>query len=225
MADSVLACSALTKRYRDGDNSVNVLAGVELALAAGESIAIVGRSGSGKSTLLNLLGGLDSPSSGSIHVSGRDMAVMTEEQRCHWRNAQLGFVFQFHHLLPEFTALEAVAMPARIGGTPKDEALACAARLLDRVGLQARQHHRPGELSGGERQRVAIARALINGPSCVLMDEPTGNLDPESAEQVLDLMLSMERQNSAFIVVTHDMRIAQRMDRILTLDAGTLSPL
>lgn len=225
MANSVLACSGLTKQYRDGENSIKVLAGVELTLAAGESIAIVGRSGSGKSTLLNVLGGLDAPTGGSVMLSGRDMATMTEEQRCQWRNAQLGFVFQFHHLLPEFTALEAVAMPARIGGVIKREAFARAQALLHSVGLEHRLHHRPGELSGGERQRVAIARALVNGPSCVLMDEPTGNLDPESAEQVLDVMLNLERQNSAFIVVTHDRRIAERMDRVLKLDAGILTPL
>lgn len=225
MAEGILACSGVAKQYRDGSNSIRVLAGVELNLAVGESVAIVGRSGSGKSTLLNVLGGLDVPSSGSVRVSGRDMALMSDDERCHWRNAQLGFVFQFHHLLPEFTALEAVAMPARIGGTSKTEANARAVALLSSVGLEARQHHRPAELSGGERQRVAIARALINRPSCVLMDEPTGNLDPESAEQVLELILNLERQDSAFIVVTHDMRIAQRMNRVLKLDAGVLSPL
>ena len=225
MASSVLACVDLVKQYRDGDSSVNVLSGVNLVLAPGESIAIVGRSGSGKSTLLNVLGGLDAQTNGSVAIAGRDMATMTEAERCQWRNAQLGFVFQFHHLLPEFTALEAVAMPARIGGMSKVDALSRAEVLLQSVGLKPRQHHRPGELSGGERQRVAIARALINKPSCVLMDEPTGNLDPDSAEQVLELMLNLDRRESAFIVVTHDMRIAQRMDRILKLDAGVLSPL
>jgi len=225
MASSVLACVDLVKQYRDGDSSVNVLSGVNLVLAPGESIAIVGRSGSGKSTLLNVLGGLDAQTNGSVTIAGRDMATMTEAERCQWRNAQLGFVFQFHHLLPEFTALEAVAMPARIGGMSKVDALSRAEVLLQSVGLKPRQHHRPGELSGGERQRVAIARALINKPSCVLMDEPTGNLDPDSAEQVLELMLNLDRRESAFIVVTHDMRIAQRMDRFLKLDAGVLSPL
>jgi len=225
MASSVLACVDLVKQYRDGDSSVNVLSGVNLVLAPGESIAIVGRSGSGKSTLLNVLGGLDAQTNGSVTIAGRDMATMTEAERCQWRNAQLGFVFQFHHLLPEFTALEAVAMPARIGGMSKVDALSRAEVLLQSVGLKPRQHHRPGELSGGERQRVAIARALINKPSCVLMDEPTGNLDPDSAEQVLELMLNLDRRESAFIVVTHDMRIAQRMDRILKLDAGVRSPL
>jgi len=225
MASSVLACVDLVKQYRDGDSSVNVLSGVNLVLAPGESIAIVGRSGSGKSTLLNVLGGLDAQTNGSVTIAGRGMATMTEAERCQWRNAQLGFVFQFHHLLPEFTALEAVAMPARIGGMSKVDALSRAEVLLQSVGLKPRQHHRPGELSGGERQRVAIARALINKPSCVLMDEPTGNLDPDSAEQVLELMLNLDRRESAFIVVTHDMRIAQRMDRILKLDAGVLSPL
>ncbi len=225
MANNVLACANLSKQYRDGEHVIHVLAGVQLTLAPAESIAIVGRSGSGKSTLLNVLGGLDVPTSGSVTLAGRDMATMTEEQRCQWRNTQLGFVFQFHHLLPEFTALEAVAMPARIGGMAKREAMGRAHSLLTRVGLEHRLYHRPGELSGGERQRVAIARALVNGPRCVLMDEPTGNLDPESAEQVLDVMLNVERQNSAFIVVTHDRRIAERMDRVLKLDAGTLSAL
>ncbi len=225
MANNVLACANLSKQYRDGEHVIHVLAGVQLTLAPAESIAIVGRSGSGKSTLLNVLGGLDVPTSGSVTLAGRDMATMTEAQRCQWRNTQLGFVFQFHHLLPEFTALEAVAMPARIGGMGKREAMGRAHSLLTRVGLEHRLYHRPGELSGGERQRVAIARALVNGPRCVLMDEPTGNLDPESAEQVLDVMLNVERQNSAFIVVTHDRRIAERMDRVLKLDAGTLSAL
>lgn len=147
---------------------------------------------------------------------------MTENERCDWRNQQLGFVFQFHHLLPEFTAVEAVAMPARIAGLDRDKAIEKAASLLAQVGLEERLHHRPNALSGGERQRVAIARALVNRPSCVLMDEPTGNLDPESAEQVLDLMVSLEREDTAFVVVTHDMRIAQRMNRVMTLTRGAL---
>ena len=222
MSEPILACRNLSKIYRDGEKTVNVLTSLNFSLLAGESVAIVGRSGSGKSTLLNLLGGLDVPSSGSVSVSGREMALMTENERCDWRNQQLGFVFQFHHLLPEFTAVEAVAMPARIAGLDRDKAIEKAASLLAQVGLEERLHHRPNALSGGERQRVAIARALVNRPSCVLMDEPTGNLDPESAEQVLDLMVSLEREDTAFVVVTHDMRIAQRMNRVMTLTRGAL---
>ena len=222
MSEPILACRNLSKSYRDGEKTVNVLTSLNFSLLAGESVAIVGRSGSGKSTLLNLLGGLDVPSSGSVSVSGREMALMTESERCDWRNQQLGFVFQFHHLLPEFTAVEAVAMPARIAGLDRDKAIEKAASLLAQVGLEERLHHRPNALSGGERQRVAIARALVNRPSCVLMDEPTGNLDPESAEQVLDLMVSLEREDTAFVVVTHDMRIAQRMNRVMTLTRGAL---
>lgn len=222
MSEPILACRNLSKSYRDGEKTVNVLTSLNFSLLAGESVAIVGRSGSGKSTLLNLLGGLDVPSSGSVSVSGREMALMTENERCDWRNQQLGFVFQFHHLLPEFTAVEAVAMPARIAGLDRDKAIEKAASLLAHVGLEERLHHRPNALSGGERQRVAIARALVNRPSCVLMDEPTGNLDPESAEQVLDLMVSLEREDTAFVVVTHDMRIAQRMNRVMTLTRGAL---
>lgn len=222
MSEPILACRNLSKSYRDGEKTVNVLTSLNFSLLAGESVAIVGRSGSGKSTLLNLLGGLDVPSSGSVSVSGREIALMTENERCDWRNQQLGFVFQFHHLLPEFTAVEAVAMPARIAGLDRDKAIEKAASLLAQVGLEERLHHRPNALSGGERQRVAIARALVNRPSCVLMDEPTGNLDPESAEQVLDLMVSLEREDTAFVVVTHDMRIAQRMNRVMTLTRGAL---
>jgi lipoprotein-releasing system ATP-binding protein len=222
MSEPILACRNLSKSYRDGEKTVNVLTSLNFSLLAGESVAIVGRSGSGKSTLLNLLGGLDVPSSGSVSVSGREMALMTENERCDWRNQQLGFVFQFHHLLPEFTAVEAVAMPARIAGLDRDKAIEKAASLLAQVGLEERLHHRPNALSGGERQRVAIARALVNRPSCVLMDEPSGNLDPESAEQVLDLMVSLEREDTAFVVVTHDMRIAQRMNRVMTLTRGAL---
>ncbi len=222
MADQVLASVNLGRVYRDGGRQVQVLGDVTFSLAAGERIAIEGRSGSGKSTLLNLLGGLDSPTSGEVLVAGRSFTAMKERERCLWRNQQLGFVFQFHHLLPEFSALEAVAMPARISGLARDEALARAEQLLTRVGLAERLDHRPGALSGGERQRVAIARALINNPGCVLMDEPTGNLDPDSAEQVLELMGSLERSQTAYVVVTHDPRIAQRMDRQFHLVAGKL---
>ena len=223
MADPVLSCSGLSKRYQDGSRAVQVLQSVDLSLQAGERIAIIGRSGSGKSTLLNLLGGLDLPSGGEVFVSGTAMATMDERARSRWRNRHLGFVFQFHHLLPEFTALEAVAMPLRIAGESRSAARERAKELLAAVGLSDRMSHHPGALSGGERQRVAIARALANRPSCVLMDEPTGNLDPESAERVLALITDIDNGDTAFVVVTHDPAIAAKMDRQLKLEAGQLS--
>ena len=223
MADPVLSCSGLSKRYQDGSRAVQVLQGVDLSLQAGERIAIVGRSGSGKSTLLNLLGGLDLPSGGEVFVSGTAISTMDERARSRWRNRHLGFVFQFHHLLPEFTALEAVAMPLRIAGESRSAARERAEELLAAVGLSDRMSHHPGALSGGERQRVAIARALANRPSCVLMDEPTGNLDPESAERVLALIADIDNGDTAFVVVTHDPAIAAKMDRQLKLEAGQLS--
>jgi lipoprotein-releasing system ATP-binding protein len=223
MADPVLSCSGLSKRYQDGSRAVQVLQSVDLSLQAGERIAIIGRSGSGKSTLLNLLGGLDLPSGGEVFVSGTAMATMDERARSRWRNQHLGFVFQFHHLLPEFSALEAVAMPCRIAGESRSAARERAKELLAAVGLSDRMSHHPGALSGGERQRVAIARALANRPSCVLMDEPTGNLDPESAERVLALITDIDNGDTAFVVVTHDPAIAAKMDRQLKLEAGQLS--
>ena len=223
MADPVLSCSGLSKRYQDGSRAVQVLQGVDLSLQAGERIAIVGRSGSGKSTLLNLLGGLDLPSGGEVFVSGTAISTMDERARSRWRNRHLGFVFQFHHLLPEFTALEAVAMPLRIAGESRSAARERAEELLAAVGLSDRMTHHPGALSGGERQRVAIARALANRPSCVLMDEPTGNLDPESAERVLALIADIDNGDTAFVVVTHDPAIAAKMNRQLKLEAGQLS--
>ena len=223
MADPVLSCTGLSKRYQDGSRAVQVLQGVDLSLQAGERIAIIGRSGSGKSTLLNLLGGLDLPSGGEVFVSGNAMATMDERARSRWRNRHLGFVFQFHHLLPEFSALEAVAMPLRIAGESRSAAKDRAEELLAAVGLSDRMSHHPGALSGGERQRVAIARALANRPSCVLMDEPTGNLDPESAERVLALIADIDNGDTAFVVVTHDPAIAAKMDRQLKLEAGQLS--
>lgn len=225
MADPVLACRQLSKSFVDGNRRIDVLSNLELSLDAGERIAIVGQSGSGKSTLLNLLGGLDDPSAGSVWVSGQNLSTLSEQARCRWRNRSLGFVFQFHHLLPEFSALEAVAMPARIAGLPRELAFQRAKELLTSVGLSDRLSHRPAMLSGGERQRVAIARALINRPSCVLMDEPTGNLDPQAAERVLDLMAELERDETGFVVVTHDPGIALRMDRQLELRDGHLVPL
>lgn len=225
MADAVLSCSGLVKTYEDGSRSVEVLRGVDLDLSVGERIAIVGRSGSGKSTLLNLLGGLDVPSRGEIFVSNVSMSTMDERSRSRWRNRHLGFVFQFHHLLPEFTAQEAVAMPLRIAGKSRAIAKARAEELLSAVGLSDRAEHKPSALSGGERQRVAIARALANRPSCVLMDEPTGNLDPESADRVLALITAIDNGDTAFVVVTHDPAIASKMDRQLQLEAGRLTAL
>jgi lipoprotein-releasing system ATP-binding protein len=222
MSNGVLECKGLSKIYQDGEHAVTVLQSIDLTLMAGEKIAIVGASGSGKSTLLNLLGGLDLPSSGSVSLAGEDLSRLTERQLCHWRNQRLGFVYQFHHLLPEFDARENVAMPLLIGGIARAQALVVAGQLLARVGLSHRLHHRPGQLSGGERQRVAIARALVGSPDCVLMDEPTGNLDPHSAEQVLALIDELGEEQASFIVVTHDPEIARHMNRTLELVDGTL---
>ena len=222
MSNAVLECRSLSKVYQDGEHVVTVLQSVDLNLAAGEKIAVVGASGSGKSTLLNLLGGLDAPSSGSVSVAGEDLSRLTERQLCHWRNQRLGFVYQFHHLLPEFDARENVAMPLLIAGVKRAQALVTADELLTRVGLSHRLQHRPGQLSGGERQRVAIARALVGSPDCVLMDEPTGNLDPHSAEQLLALIDELGQEQASFIVVTHDPEIAGHMNRTLELVDGTL---
>lgn len=221
----VLSASQLGKVYSDGRRDVTVLNQLDLNVSAGEWLAIVGVSGAGKSTLLNLLGGLDVPSAGEVLVAGRSLAALSEDERSRWRNQQLGFVFQMHHLLPEFSALESVAMPARIGGTNKRDAEEKAQRLLAILGMGERLGHRPAELSGGERQRVAIARALVNEPACVLMDEPTGNLDPQTAEQVLVAMEALKERQTAFVVVTHDPGIASRMDRQLNLTNGRLEVL
>ena len=220
---SVLSATKVTKTYNDGQQVITVLKDLDLTVQAGEWLAIVGASGSGKSTLLNLLGGLDLPTSGEIQVAGTALPALSELERSQWRNQRLGFVFQMHHLLPEFTALESVAMPARIGGMSKAAAEASARDLLAQLGLAQRATHRPAALSGGERQRVAIARALINRPACVLMDEPTGNLDPQTAEQVLSTMSALRSLDTAFVVVTHDPGIAARMGRQLTLTDGKLS--
>ncbi len=222
MSDAVLRCEGLGKVYRDGDRSVEVLRNVELTLSAGEKIAVVGASGSGKSTLLNLLGGLDLPTSGRVLMGGEDLAGLSEPQRCNLRNHCLGFVYQFHHLLPEFDARENVAMPLLIRGLARREASERAEQVLDRVGMAHRLQHRPAQLSGGERQRVAIARALVGSPDCVLMDEPTGNLDPHSASQVLALIDELGRERAAFVVVTHDPGIAGHMHRTLELVDGEL---
>jgi len=222
MSSPVLQCSALSRVYEDGDRKVAVLQDVNLSLAAGEKIAVIGASGSGKSTLLNLLGGLDNPTSGQVLMVGQDLSRLNEAQLCRLRNKRLGFVYQFHHLLPEFDARENVAMPLLIGGLARASAWHRAAQMLDRVGMSHRLDHRPGQLSGGERQRVAIARALVASPDCVLMDEPTGNLDPHSASQVLELIDELGQESAAFVVVTHDPAIARQMNRTLELRDGTL---
>jgi lipoprotein-releasing system ATP-binding protein len=221
MSEVILQCEELSRTYLDGDRSVDVLAGINFSLSAGERVAIVGASGCGKSTLLNLLGGLDMPTNGRVVLGGRDLAFLGEKDLCEVRNTQLGFVYQFHHLLPEFDARENVAMPLLIGGLPRLEAWSRAEEMLERVKLDHRLEHRPGQLSGGERQRVAIARALVTRPACVLMDEPTGNLDPRSAAQVLELIDELRQEQASFVVVTHDASIAAHMDRTLELcDAG-----
>jgi lipoprotein-releasing system ATP-binding protein len=220
---AVLSCRNLGKSYDEGPQSVVVLADLQLELHPGERVAIVGSSGSGKSTLLNMLGGLDTPSTGSVWLAGEELSALNEKQRGLLRNRALGFVYQFHHLLPEFTALENVCMPLLIGRTAIPEARQRATELLQRVGLGHRLSHKPAELSGGERQRVAIARALVNQPGLVLLDEPTGNLDHHTAQGIQDLMQELSQASqTAFLVVTHDMSLAQQMDRILRLEDGKL---
>jgi lipoprotein-releasing system ATP-binding protein len=220
---SVLKCRKVVRKFREGDSELVVLSGVDLDVRAAERVAIVGASGSGKTTLLQIMGGLDDPSEGEVIVDGQPMHGSNELSKADLRNRYIGFVYQFHHLLPEFTAAENVAMPLLIRREPKSEALAKAGEILARVGLGERLTHKPGELSGGERQRAAVARALITRPQLVLADEPTGNLDAGNGEHVLKLMLELNRElETSLVVVTHDQTIASRMDRILVLENGVL---
>ncbi|SET55366.1 lipoprotein-releasing ABC transporter ATP-binding protein LolD [Thalassotalea agarivorans] len=224
--NDVLACHALVKTYVQGSNETPVLKALELSVPKGELLAIVGSSGCGKSTFLHLAGGLDKPTSGSVSINGVELENLSEKERAAFRNQHIGFVYQFHHLMMEFTALENVAMPLMIRGDSAKASEQKAAEMLNKVGLEHRLSHRPAELSGGERQRVAIARALVTEPSLVLADEPTGNLDFDTAEQIYQLLRELNRDSqTSFVIVTHDLTLAKRLDRQLTLDHGQLRPL
>jgi len=223
MSDAVVRCQGVTRRFADGGAAIDVLRGVEFEIKGGETCAITGASGSGKSTLLHILGGLDRPDAGRVELCGHDLVAASESERARLRNRLLGFVYQFHHLLPEFSALENVAMPLLVGGSAPRTAGAQARGLLERIGLGARLAHRPAELSGGERQRVAIARALVTAPRCLLADEPTGNLDERNARVACDLLLELCRERgAALVVVTHEEAVAGRLARRLRLSEGVL---
>ena len=221
--EGVLVCRSIVRQFREGDSTLEVLRGVDLTVREAERLAIIGTSGSGKTTLLQIMGGLDDPTSGEVHVNGQSIANIDEKDKSALRNQFIGFVYQFHHLLPEFSAKENVAMPLLIRRLRKDEAMQQAADLLSRVGLGERLNHKPGELSGGERQRAAVARALITRPKLVLADEPTGNLDAGNGQHVLQLMLELNQElNTSLVIVTHDHSIAGQMDRVLVLEDGRL---
>lgn len=224
MSNTILACEAVCKNYYDGQLNVQVLDNLTLQVDKGQSIGIVGASGSGKSTLLHILGGLDKPTSGRVSLMGQDLSQLSQKQLSGLRNQYLGFVYQFHHLLPEFSALENVMMPLLIGKRPKEQVRERALLMLEKVGLKDRVLHRPGELSGGERQRAAIARALVTDPACLLADEPTGNLDRKNALNILDMMMELKQElGTALVVVTHDDEMAARFDRVLNMTDGALS--
>ena len=223
-SDDVIRCQGVSKMFSEGPRDVRVLDNVDLAIQKGEQLAIVGRSGSGKSTLLQILGGLDKPTEGTVHVRGQAVYDLGAKARGQLRNEAIGFIYQFHHLLPEFTALENVSMPLLIRKMDRHQARDAASEVLERVGLSHRATHKPGELSGGERQRTAIARALVTQPACVLADEPTGNLDRHTANEVFALLRELNRDfDTSLVMVTHDMDLARRMDRTVTIDDGRLS--
>jgi lipoprotein-releasing system ATP-binding protein len=226
MNSAILSCRNLAKTYSDGSSQIQVLREIDFAVYPAEMVAIVGNSGSGKSTFLQLLGGLDKPTHGEIFIHDQRLNIISEKEKCRIRNRYLGFVYQFHHLLPEFSALENVGMPLLIAGMPPKQIIAKAAYLLEQVGLQDRMQHRLGQLSGGERQRVAIARALVADPICILADEPTGNLDPTNAERILDLFFNLQRiHQTSVVMVTHDAKIAKKAHRTLTIQEGKLEPI